>query len=398
MKKSIKYKFLTGFLFTLIMVFGIIRNLRTQLSPLIQEYYGISYSQLGFALSFFSIGSLMITLISGVLIQKYGIKRVLLVGIIVSVIGLMSISYVNKYALLVIAVLVTGIGLAVLNISFNTLASQLFVKNKGRMMNLFHFFFGVGGILSPIYASSILDSGFSWQTVYFYAGIVILAFFIITLVIDFPSVSSKRKRKNISFLEILKDPRILIFNLMFFLHVGTELGGRNWIAIYLTDIQHRTEEEVAFYIALYFALFTLGRFLASIFVEKIDYLDLVIISSLISATLIFIGIVGPDYLAFTFSLAALFISVNFPTMQAAMFEIFDSGQAVILGLTLTTSSLGASFLGDWVIGLINDLVGIKVGYGIQISYLLILVGVILYLKSVLNKSKFSVQEIAKDYE
>ncbi len=375
MFKLTNKKLLAMLAFFVVFIIGVVANLRAQISPLLQSDFDISYSKLGFALSFFAIGSFVSTFLGGVLIEKYGLRKVLLGGLLINAIGYLNMGLINSYLALIITVLIVGIGIATLNIFATSLAAQIFIKDKGKMMNVFHFFYGLGSVLSPLYANLILGFNLSWGSTYVIAISFLGVIFLFTLKVDFPKQQEK-KEKSTKLTELFKDFRVLIFTIIFFVHTGTELGIKSWLSIYLTDMQGRVESEVGFYLAIYFSLFTAGRLLGSFIVERVGYLKMVVFASMGTILFISLGVVGPDYFAIFFSLAGATISINFPTLQAAMFDTFDKNISAILGLTMTSGSLGATILGDWGIGLTNEYFGLQQGMLLPVVYSLVLLGLI----------------------
>lgn len=385
MLSSANHRKLIILVFFMMLIFGITGNLRGQIGPLLQQDYQINHSKLGFVLGCISIGGIIANFLSGVLIQIFNLKKVLIAGILLSIIGFIWLNYISQYYLLIIVILTIGIGLGVLNISINTLASEVFTKNKGKMNNRLHLFFGIGGVITPFYANAILGFGFEWEMIYTFSIILVSAILIFTIFSKFPEKErvgvKQEEKKDISFRGVLKDARVGIFALMFLANGGGELGVVTWLILYLKEIQGRTEIEAGFYFSLFFILFSTGRFLASIIVERIGYLRLVFISAIGSLISVLLGILGPDSFAIFFAISGLFIATHFPTMQATMFEIFDNNLPTIIGLTMTTGSIGAILLGNLFIGFFNDLFGIKVGYGIVLLYFLLLAGLIIYLNT-----------------
>ncbi|PRX26641.1 fucose permease [Orenia metallireducens] len=388
MLNNVNRKKLIILVFFMMFIFGIIANLRGQIGPLIQQDYQINHSKLGLVLGCLSIGGIIANFLSGISIQRFSLKKVLIAGTLLSILSFIWLNYISQYYLLIIVILTIGIGLGIINISMNTLASEVFTRNKGKMMNRLHLFFGIGGVITPIYANAILGLGFEWEMIYTFSIILVSAILIFTMYSKFPkadTVSENTKKEDISFRGVLKDARVRVFALMFLANGGGELGVVTWLVLYLKEIQGRSEVEAGFYFSLFFILFSTGRFLASVIVERVGYLRLVLISAIGSLISVLLGIFGPDSFAIFFSISGLFIATHFPTMQATMFEIFDKNLPTIIGLTMTTGSIGAILLGNLFIGFCNDLFGIRLGYGVVISYFLLLAGLIIYLNKYLDR-------------
>ena len=388
MKKLDNHKLLVILALLMILSFGLTVNIRGLTNPLLQEDYGINYSQLGTILMFFSIGASLASFFSGFLIETFSLKKVLRTGAIVGIIGLIAIYFTSNYYLLMLVIFIIGLGMGTMNVSGNSLASKVFTENRGKMMNLFHFFFGMGAALAQIYAPFIINLGFAWEAVYSFAGVLLLIIFSFSFIPDFPKAAEDKEDNDTNTLDILKDTRVWLFILMFSFYVGTEIGMSSWLGVYLNDIQQRTPQEISTYIFAFFILFTFGRLITSLVVEKIGYIKIIVISAITAVISIFLGLIGPPNFAFFFSLTGLFISPHFATIQAVMFETFDSNVPAIVGLTLTAGSLGNVFFANKLAGVVNQLLGIQLGFGIFIVYLLILTSLTIYLYQKHLKTRF----------
>ncbi|WP_027338838.1 MFS transporter [Halonatronum saccharophilum] len=387
MSKRNDYRLLTVFAFSIVLTFGIIMNLKAQVNPLIQDYYGINYSRLGLIFSTLSTGSIITTFYGGRLIQNFGLKKVIFSGLSVVGVGLAVVNYSITYNLLLVAMFIIGLGLGLLNVSNNSLASLLFVKNRGRMMNIFHLFFGVGGMLAPIYANGLFNLGGNWKSTYFFVLLIIIPLLMVTFKAKFPKLERDKKEPT-SFFKLLGEPKILIFALIFLLYVGLEIGIASWLGVYLNDVQGRSEGEIGFYLAIFFFLFTFGRLVASFIVEKVGYFKMVFISATLGGLSFFLGLVGPEVFTIFFSMVGLWIAPIFPTMQAIIFETFEEDISAIIGLILTFGALGDVIIANWFTGLLNDLLGIRLGYGGFLVYIVLLIFLLNWLRvGYLNQDK-----------
>lgn len=380
MKKLNNHRLLVILAFAMVLSFGLIMNLRGLTNPLLQEDYGINYSQLGTILMFFSIGASLASFFSGFLIETFSLKKVFRMGLIIAISGLTAIYFTSNYYLLMVVILIIGLGMGTTNVSGNSLASRIFTKNKGKMMNLFHFFFGIGSASAQIYAPFIINLGFRWEAAYSFGIILLLALFGFSFIPKFPEQDEEEAKNNTKVTEILKDKRVWLFIFMFSFYVGTELGISSWLGVYLSDIQQRSPEEIGTYMFGFFILFTCGRLLASFVVEKVGYIRTIITSALGAIITISLGLFGPASFAFFFSLTGIFLAPHFATIQAVMFDTFEKNVSAIVGLTLTAGSLGNILFANKLAGAINQLVGIQLGFGVFIIYLLVLIGITIYLK------------------
>ncbi len=374
--------------FSIMLIFGMFMGgIRAQVNPLIQLDYGITFSQLGILMGIFSGGGILTTFFAGNLIIKYGLKKILRFNLILGIVFAILVGLSNTYFILQIVMFFLGIAFGGYNISANTLASEIFVKNRGKMMNLFHLFFGFGGTIAPLYANYIFSLGFEWEQTYVFGAVLFVMLFGISLLCKFPEPKIVDKKEQKSTMEVLKDKKVIFFLIMIFVLVASELGVITWIGVFLKNVQGRTNKEIGLYTSLFFIFFSGGRFLASFIVEKIGYtkiLKITITMAIISFT---IGVFGPNYCAFFLSLTGLFLSLNFPTVQAITYETFTENLSIIIGLELTVGSIGDILLANWLIGVITDMAGLRIGFGLIICYMVILLICLLILDKKIKQSK-----------
>ncbi len=380
MQKNKNHKLLVILTFSMMIVFGIIINLKSQINPLIQQDYNINNAQLSLVVVAFSLGGMLISLFSGRFVERFNLKRLLFGGLLIAALNLVAMSYINSYKVLIIIMLLTGFGVTTLNVVGNTLASQVFVQNRGRMMNLFHLFFGIGGYIAPYYANQIFKLGFEWEQTYSFGIILLFYIIIFSIFCKFPRAKIEETEVELTTAELLKDPRVIIFALMFISNVGAEVGIISWLGVYLDQIYQMNKLMIGYYVSWFFGLFTLGRLTASLFVEKVGYLRWVLFSVIGAIVSITLALFGPDSFAIFFSITGFFVASNFPNIQAAMFGVFEKNLSAVIGLTLAAGELGNLIFANLLIGKVNDLFSVKLGYMIFIAYLVILASLTLYMQ------------------
>jgi len=197
------------------------------------------------------------------------------------------------------------------------------------MINLLHLFYGAGGIIAPYFVTLVLKLGFSW---------------------------------NYSFL----------FSIV------------TWLAPFLKDVQGRTDLIVSFYFSLFFITFTLGRFMASIIVEKIGYYNFLIITGAVAASLISSALIGGYKFTILIPISGLFLAGQVPTLQAAILDSFDSSVIKVVGFAQTAGMVGLTVLSDWVVGFINDFVAIEAGFIFLVIILAAAMIITYYLKRIIQ--------------
>ena len=96
---------------------GIVNNIRGQVGPYIMDDFGLNYSRLGFLFSFISIGSMLVYFISGKLIEKFGLIKILFYGIIHNIVALTIVYLSANYYALLFSLFLVGSGITLLSIA-----------------------------------------------------------------------------------------------------------------------------------------------------------------------------------------------------------------------------------------------------------------------------------------
>src|SRR6056297_2397703 len=102
--------------FTIMFMNGVVNNIRGQVGPYIMDDFGLNYSRLGFLLSFISIGAMLVFFISGKLIEKFGLIKLLFYGIVYNALALTAVYFSINYYTLIAAFFFLGSGITILNI------------------------------------------------------------------------------------------------------------------------------------------------------------------------------------------------------------------------------------------------------------------------------------------
>ncbi|MDF2547988.1 MAG: hypothetical protein K0R93_2886 [Anaerosolibacter sp.] len=362
-------KMLIVLTFGLMLVQGCIDNIRGVLIPSIKEAFMVSYTSIATMILVSTFGYIMATFTGGMMTDRVGQKKVILIGFAFVLAAIFGISTAGVYYLFVLAMFVLGYGIGLLTIGASTLAPIIFVKNQGVMMNLMHFFYGIGATIGPRFAGGLLNTGVTWQNIYRYGLIPVGAVLIYFLLCKFPKIEESEKEEKISLLEILKNRRVILFSLLLGFYVASEVGLANWFATYLQHAKGMTELSSASYLSIFFMIFTVGRLVGGFIAEKLGYMRSVFLFVSLALVCLIIGVFGDQNLTIVISIGGFFFSIVYPTMMVVLIKSFKKGLNSILGVVMTASS-GINMMANWVIGRVNDVFNEAVGFSMIILFLI----------------------------
>lgn len=372
--------------FTIMFMNGVVNNLRSQVGPYIMDDFGLNYSRLGILLSFISIGSMVVFFISGKLIEKFGLIKLLFYGVIYNILTLSAVYFSISYYTLIPAFFFLGSGITLLNIIAINLTSISYSEKRGKMINLLHLFYGVGGIVAPYYVTTLLKFGLSWNYSFLFSIFLLIIIFLEFNLVSLPKIESGSKKVMKTTSELFKEKKVILFSLIVFFQVGVEFSLITWMAPFLRDLQGRTDLAVSFYLSIFFISFTLGRILASFVVEKLGYYNFLIFSGASASFLIALALIGGRSFTILIPISGIFLSVQIPTIQAAILDSFGTSGIKVVGFAQTAGMIGLTVISNWVVGFINDFIGIKAGFSLLVIILILEIFITYYLKNITNKT------------
>jgi fucose permease len=355
---------LTAACFASFFAFGFIDNMKGPILPLMLDAEQFSLSQGGNILLGAYLGFITATMLTGLLADAFGNRRVLLLAGVCLCIGLGSIGISPHYGWLMVSMFTVGLGLGAIELGANGYVVEIHSENPGRYLNLLATFHGVGSFLVPIYVSWVHHWGATWQSI-MTTGIGIAApltlLFLMAPSLATGDDSAERSKRNVrDLLRLALRGRMLVIYVLISSYVAIELGVAAWLMKYLQQVRNQTVTESSYYLSGFFVAIMLGRLLGSLFIENVGYLRSIGIALLGGWMCLSLGFLGPDVTLIAIPLSGLFFSIVFPTLTAFVTGIHRENVGAILGVLFMFGGLGGAF-GPWVIGWISEWQGLQIG-------------------------------------
>lgn len=253
-------------------------------SNYVQKDLGLADSQANIMPSLVFFWFLLFSVPTGMLMNKIGRKKTVLLSIIVTVISLVLPLFGESYALMLIAFSLLGIGNALMQTSLNPLVSNIVSGDKlASTLTFGQFIKAIASFLAPYIAmwgaTQVLPSfGLGWRVLFpIYAIIGILAI----LALGFTHIEEAPAGKPASFtgaFKLLGKPFILLCFLGIMCHVGIDVGTNTTAPKILMERLAFTLDEAAFATSLYFIFRTIGCFSGSFILRKVSARTFAIIS------------------------------------------------------------------------------------------------------------------------
>ncbi len=246
-------------------------------SNYVQKDLGLTDGQAGIMPSLVFFWFLIFSVPTGMLMNKIGRKKTVLLSLVVTVLSLVVPFVGDSYAVMLTAFSLLGIGNALMQTSLNPLVA-LFVDDKSlaSTMTFGQFVKAIASFMAPYIAmwgatGAIPSFGLDWRILFpIYAVIGVLATLALGMTkIDEPVNTGKASTIGQCF-GLLGKPFILLCFLGIMCHVGIDVGTNTYAPKILIERLGWSLDEAAFATSLYFIFRTIGCFTGSGILQKIS--------------------------------------------------------------------------------------------------------------------------------
>jgi fucose permease len=315
----------------------------------------------GFSVPLDAIGVFMIasvsgyvfsSFISGFLLARMGIGRMLTTSCFLTGFALIGYTMVPDWWMMVVLAIFAGLGAGAIDAGLNTFIAAYFSE---RSMQWLHASWGIGITLGPIIMTVGLASFESWNFGYRVVGgfqIILALLFLITIPIwnQFNLSSVHKDEKQLtdyetSIRETLKQKQVWISLILFFLYVGGEIGLGTWAYTLLTESRGVDRFMAGFFAGSYWFTFTVGRILAGLVAKRTGNNKLVLgglMGAILGAGLL---IWNPSEIANVIAVAliGLCIAPIFPAMMSGTrTRVGDQFTANTIGFQMAATGFGGA--------------------------------------------------------
>ena len=335
---------------------------------------GVTNAEIGNLVLALFLTSVIVQLIVGPLVDKFGYRPVAIVGFLVASLGMFLIGLATSLATAFIACVLLGAGAMCLNTVGNTLVPVVLFdgKDPARASNFGNAFFGLGYVITPLLFSLLAGSALGYRTGVYLLGGVFLVFLVVALSSTYPRVSTGYQFSLA--LKMLRTRAVLIAALALFCYISLEISMATWSKPYMTELfggagNPGAVARAGLILSLFGAAMMVGRFLTSM-VKNLTQIGVRLIAAMalvaMAAILVMILTQVPAVAIVAVVLSGLVFAPIFPTIVGVTFAKFEPAfYGSIFGIVFAVGLLGGTF--------VPQIVGsLSVGATIQQSLLIVL--------------------------
>jgi len=376
------------FIVALIMlIFFVISFLTNIIGPLIPDIitgFSLSLTLVALLPFAFFIAYGVMSIPSGMLVEKYREKKMVVVAFIIAFGGSLMLAVFPNYLSAVLSLFLIGCGMAMLQVVINPLLRTAGgEENYAFYSILAQLIFGFASFISPLVYSHIVlglkngkQSAFytvlathvpeqlPWISMYWLFTVICLLMILLILFSKFPKVELKTDEKAGALkihIELFKKRTVVLFFIAMLCYVGTEQGIANWISQFmLTYHGYDPQKTGADTVAYFWGMMTAGGILGLFLVKLMDSRNVLILFTSLAIACLTAALFGPPGVALiAFPLVGFFASVMYPIIFSLALNSLDEHHGSFSGI-LVTGIVGGAII-PLIIGWLGDHLGLKTG-------------------------------------
>jgi fucose permease len=322
--------------------------------PSIRAGFSVPLDAIGMFLFAAVAGYMTSSFFSGFLLARVGVGRMLAGSCFLTGFALIGYTFVPQWWMMVLLGVFAGLGAGAIDAGLNTYVAANFSE---RIMQWLHAFWGVGITIGPLLMTIGLTTLNTWRFGYrvvgaFQIGLAIC--FVLTLAMwnRHKAAADQAPEKKLTDYktplgETLRQPRVWLSMMLFFLYVGAEGGLGTWTYTLLTESRGVDVTLAGFFAGSYWFTFTVGRIVAGMFANRVGVNRLVLgglIGALLGAGLL---VWNPSQMSNVLAVAIIGFSIApiFPAMiSGTRMRVGDHYAANTIGMQMTMTGFGAAII------------------------------------------------------
>ena len=344
----------------------------TQVTAIMDEV-DINYTQAGLLASVTAlIGGIILPFVGGI-VDRWGAKKIIIVGLIISAISQLVFAFMPEFTSLVFSRALAGLGVGLLFVGPYTMAIKWFedVGNNGVALGVMFTSDGIGTAFA-LYLFAIILSLMGWRTGSAIGGIFLVIVLLLTIFVlkEPPSFVEEKKNANqeklkfTDYIKVLKNRNVIVAIAFFVGEWGLYAVMAYWVPTILIEDAGWSESLAGFLTSLYVLIGVVPAIIFGFISDRMGKRKMfIVIAGLwmtLNVILLAIAIYNGAYglAAFIMPLIGIGVYTGMPVALAQAAESVDSNRiGVVNGIVLGVGFLVGGFAYPSLMGYIKDTTG-----------------------------------------
>jgi len=370
----------------IMLIFFVISFVTNVIGPLVPDIingFNLSLTLVAVLPFAFFIAYGVMSIPSGMLIEKYNEKKMMIVGFIIAFMGSLLLALFPNYLSAVLSLFVIGCGFAMLQVVINPLLRTAGGEEHYAFNSvLAQLIFGAASFLSPLVYSyvvlnlkdpantslsifrSIVPAGLPWISLYWLFAVISVLMIVVIAVSKFPTVELTGEEKAgpiKTHIMLFKRRVVILFFIGMICYVGTEQGTANWMSQFLSTYHgYDPQTTGAKAVAYFWGLMTAGGVLGLVLLKIMDSRKVLIIFTVLALVFLSAAIFGSAKISLlAFPWIGFFASVMYPIIFSLALNSVKEHHGSFSGI-MVTGIIGGAIV-PLIIGWLGDFWGLRNG-------------------------------------
>ena len=358
---------------------AIVNNFLPILFVVLQNVYRLNYAMLGTLMFFNFAAQVVIDAVTPLILAKIGYRKCAVLSQFAAFLGLALLSVLPRimppYTAMLICITIYACGSGFTEVILSPMIELLPTRNKAGNMAVLHSFYCWGQACTVL-----LTSAFVYVLGYNNWSFIPLIWSVIPFVNMFsflkvPIVEPESEQKTMSFLQLVRSKKFIIFMVMMFCGGASEIAMAEWASIFAQNALGVSKAVGDISGPCAFALFMgLGRIFYAKYSRKISFVRLLIILNAVGFGC-YLAVAVCNIAAVSLICCAICgftVSISWPGIYSLGAATFKNGGAVMFSVLALCGDTGCS-IGPWIVGAVADRYSLGTGIGIAGVFSLVIV-------------------------
>lgn len=349
--------------------------------PDVKEFLKLGDAALGAVLFAMPIGSLSALPVAGLIINKFGSRKIALFSMLFYCVSMPLLGYANTTLQLAIALFIFGFGGDMLNISMNVQAVNVEKMQQRSIMSSFHAVFSVGFMVGAA-LGGFIDS----ENVSVFNHLTFIGFsdLLVGILIYRFLIKTDQQTDNAQPLFALPDRGLVLLGIIAFCGMLSEGAMADWSTLYYKQVLNNSSGFATAGFTAFSVMMVVGRVFGDKIVNSFGLRKTLLVNCLI----VFLGMIialislNPISIVIGFGVTGLGLSTIVPLIysEAGHSKTMSAGVALA---AISTVGIGGFLLGPVLIGFLSEFSSLR----IALSSLIILGLLGAFLTTKINENK-----------
>ena len=363
-RQAVAYRRLMAASVLCMIMFGAVQVLPAVALEALGEDLGLNFEQRGLIFSLRIAAAIPILLLIGHYAERPYKRHILFWGLVAIAAGQAMVAMAPGYGPLLGAMLVSGLGLGVVEAVVNPLVAQLHPTRSAWALNTANGAFSLGLVLGALSTGELLQAAHGWRLAFWLWLLlpVVCAVLYMTPRYPPPSPESDSLHVRPDVRGFLVNPLFWLLSVAMVLGGGCEAGLTSWAPNFVAEELGASARGGAWATILYGTSMAIGRFGSGALVGRVTPLRMMLGSALLcgAATLGLAFVPGLWGAWVLFALGGLFVASFWPTLLAVASDHICAGSMSLFSL-LAAAGISGCVVVPWAIGALGDIFGLRTG-------------------------------------